>query len=122
MATENALRCITMEAGGNMSADQYKFVSLASDGQIDLTGDGLQADGVLQDAPTAAGRAAQVAIAGQTKIRLGATLAPGADVASSATGLAVAATSAEVILGTIVEGGDSGEIGSMIFHPRNAVA
>lgn len=121
MATENALKCITLEAGGNMSSDQYKFVSLATDGQIDLTGDGALADGVLQDKPAAAGRAAQVAIGGQTKILLGATLAPGADVASSSTGVAVAATSSEIVLGTIVEGGDSGEIGSMIFHPRNKV-
>jgi hypothetical protein len=119
MATENALKCITLEAGGNHSSNQYKFVSLADDGQFDLTGDGLQADGVLQDKPAAAGRAGQVAIAGQTKILLGATVARGADIASTAVGLAITAVQNDVILGTCVEGGDSGEIGSMIFHPRN---
>lgn len=122
MAYENSLQCVSFEAGQDLSAKQYYFVSLASDGQIDPTGDGASAVGVLQNAPASAGDAASVAIGGITKVVAGGTIAAGGAVASSATGTAVAATTAgDVILGTAVTGGASGETISIVFQPRGAV-
>lgn len=122
MATEQALKSVSLEAGGDHSSSQYKFVSQAPNGQFDLTGKGGRAVGVLQDAPAAAGRAGQVANGGKTKVRLGGTVATGADIASDANGLAVTAETGDIVLGSCAEGGANGEIGSMFFNPSNIVA
>jgi hypothetical protein len=53
----------TFEAGENLSAAQFKFVTLESDGQVDLADSaGENCIGVLLNAPDAAGKAATVAI------------------------------------------------------------
>jgi hypothetical protein len=61
MAYENLTKTTTLIAGQDLSAKQYRFMSLAPDGQIDPTGLGLEAEGILQNDPSAAGRAASVA-------------------------------------------------------------
>ena len=122
MAVTNNQTCVTLEAGADLSAKQYYFVSLASDGQVDATGDGLMATGVLQNDPAAAGRAAEVAIAGLTKGTAGGTVAGGAAVASDANGAGVTAATGDIILGTAVAGGAAGDVISIIFHPRGAAA
>ncbi len=82
MAYEDLGKCVTLEAGSDLSASQYCFVSLASDGQFDATGDGAEADGVLQDDPSAAGRQGLVMVGtGITKIKAGAGIAVGASAA-----------------------------------------
>jgi hypothetical protein len=118
MAVNNSQTCVTLEAGANLSTKQYLFVSIASDGQVDPTGDGLSAVGVLQNDPAAAGRAAEVCIGGLTKVKTGGQVAAGAAVASDANGAAVTAGTGDVILGTAVDGGASGSIISIIFQPR----
>jgi hypothetical protein len=118
MAVNNSQECITLIAGADLSTKQYRFVSLASDGQIDPTGDGLLAAGVLQDNPAAAGRSAAVCISGRTKVEAGGTIAAGGSVSSGADGVAVATASGDVPLGTAVDGGASGAIISIIFQPR----
>ena len=118
MAVNNSQDCVTLIAGADLSAKQYRFVSLASDGQIDPTGDGLLAAGVLQNDPSAAGRAAEVAIKGIVKVEAGGTIAAGGSVSSGADGIAVATASGDVPLGTAVDGGASGAIISIIFQPR----
>jgi len=118
MAVNNNQTCVPFEAGADLSTKQYRFVSIASDGQVDPTGDGLLAVGVLQNDPAAAGRAAEVAISGIVKVEAGGTIAAGAAVASSATGTAVTAATADVILGTAVDGGASGSVITIVFQPR----
>jgi hypothetical protein len=122
MATQDNMLTVTLEAGADLSAKQYYFVSVASDGQIDPTGDGLDADGVLQDAPAAAGRAALVAIAGKVKVVCGGTVTRGGPVASDASGTAVNATSGDIILGVALETGASGRVIEILFQPRGAAA
>jgi hypothetical protein len=90
--------CETFEAGVDLSAKQYLFVTQASDGQIDPTGDGAFANGVLQNNPDAAGKAAQVAILGVTRVKAGAAFEEGVLLGSDASGKAVTATSGEYIL------------------------
>lgn len=118
MATTQEQFCVTLEAGQDLSAKQFFFVSVASDGQIDPTGDGAFAVGVLQNDPDAAGKAAEVAIMGQTKVVAGGTVAGGAEVASDAAGEAVTAATGDVILGTAIDGGADGEIIRIVFNPR----
>ena len=49
MAYSDNLQTISGEAGADLSAKQYFFVTIASDGQVDPTGNGLSADAVLQN-------------------------------------------------------------------------
>jgi len=103
MSFEIPGQVITLEAGQDLSAKQYYFVSLASDGQVDPTGAGLGVDGVLQDDPAVAGYGALVMINGVSKVVAGAVITRGADVASDASGKAVASTSGDYIVGTALE-------------------
>lgn len=120
MAWKDNMQTISLEAGVDLSAKQFFFVSVSADGQIDPTGDGAHADGVLQNDPDAAGKAAEVAIGGVVKVNCGGTVTRGGAVASDGSGQAVDATSGDVILGTALETGASGETVSMIFQPRGA--
>lgn len=122
MAFTDSQMCVTLEAGADLSAKQFYFVSVAADGQVDPTGDGLMADGVLQNDPAAAGRAATVAIGGITKVMCGGTVTRGGDVASDASGTAVDAATGDIILGTALETGAAGSVISIIFQPRGAAA
>lgn len=120
MATTNNQTCISLEAGQDLSAKQFFFVTVASDGQVDPTGDGAMATGVLQNDPAAAGRAAEIAIAGVTKVSAGGTVAAGAAVASDAAGEAVTAATGDIILGTALTGGADGAVIEILFNPRGA--
>jgi hypothetical protein len=122
MATQDNMLCVTLEAGADLSTKQFYFVSVAADGQIDPTGDGLDADGVLQDAPAAAGRAALVAIAGKVKVVCGGVVTRGGPVASDASGTAVNPATGDIILGTALETGAAGRIIEILFQPRGASA
>lgn len=122
MATEIALRTISKEAAADLSATPYRFVTINASGQVAIAGAGAKADGVLQNDPAAQGRAAAVAIGGQTKIVLGGTVAAGAQVASDATGRAVTAATGNHILGTCTEGGTVGVMGSILFEPNGVAA
>ncbi len=100
MAKESSLTCISMEAGQDLSTKQYLFIALASDGQIDPVGTaGANADGVLQDNPAAAGRAACVGIAGVSKVVASAAISVGAQVSSTNAGKARTAVSTDRVLG-----------------------
>ena len=80
MALESNLTCISAEAGSDLSAAQYTFVAMASDGAVDQTSSATAAIvGVLQNDP-AAGKAATVAVAGVTKLVASAAIASGAEV------------------------------------------
>jgi hypothetical protein len=68
---EESLRCVTLEAGQDLSAPQFCFVSIAGDGQVDPTGAGALTDGVLQNDPNATGTAATVAIGGISRVVCG---------------------------------------------------
>lgn len=110
---------VSMEAGQDLSANQFHFVTVASDEQVDPTGDGLFANGVLQNDPNTAGHAAVVAIGGVTQVKAGGSVTAGDAVASDASGKAVTAASGDVILGTALEtAGADGDIIAIHFHPR----
>lgn len=111
MANDQLTRAISLEAGQDLSAKQYFFVTVASDGQIDPTGNGASADGVLYNNPNAAGQAASVVTFGVAKVVAGAAISRGALVASDANGKAKTAVSTNRVLGRALEGANAdGEI------------
>lgn len=118
MATNQSQVCVTLEAGADFSSKQFFFVSVSADGQIDPTGDGAYAVGVIQNDPDTAGKAATVCIAGITKVICGGNVTRGGPVASDAAGEAVNAASGDVILGEALETGVDGQVISILFHPR----
>lgn len=123
MAVEESVVSITIEAGGDLSAGQYKFVTLASDGQVDLTASaGGAALGVLQNAPAAAGEPAQVAIAGRVKVTAGGTFTAGDKIQSDASGDAIGGvTTADHALGYALESAVAGDVVAIVLLSHHIV-
>lgn len=100
MATKESVMSISREAAGDLSAEQYTFVVVDSNGQVgQQTTAGGDADGVLMNKPNAQGVAAEVAISGVTKVVAGAVVAAGAKVQSDTTGRAITAATGDHVLG-----------------------
>jgi hypothetical protein len=124
MATQQALTCITLPAGGDLSADQWKFVTVNSSGQavLQTTVNG-RVVGVLQNDPAAAGREAEVAIAGVVKALVGGTaVAAGDEVEVTAAGLALTAAGAgSNIIGICLVGAAAGGLAEILLQPRGVI-
>lgn len=119
MAFEGNLSIIPGEvASGDLSADQFKFMVIGASGAaLNSSANGV-VDGVLQNKPDAAGKAAAVACGGVTKVVSAATIAKGDLVASDASGEAVvAAGSGTFHAGRCVEGGAAGDLISVNLAP-----
>lgn len=113
MARIEAHQSVTLEAGSDLSAGQFRFVLVASDGQVDLVASaGGDADGVLLNKPDAAGRAAEVAVSGIVKVVSGAAVTRGDKVQSDAAGRALTAASGDHVLGKALT--SSGAAGQLI--------
>lgn len=123
MATENALKSIPYTAAADLSALQYTFVKMSGDYAVTtgVAAGGVDTVGILQNNPVATAAAA-VAVSGQSKIVLGATLTAGTRVTSDANGKAVAATTGNTVLGKLVEGGDADQIAAMILETEGVAA
>lgn len=112
---------INLEAGQDLSSKQYYFVSLAADGQVDPTGDGASAEGVLQDAPSAAGYPASIAISGISKVIAGTSITRGDLVASGSAGKAKTAASGNRVLGIALEAAtNDGDVISVLLKVQGA--
>ena len=100
----------TFIAGEDFSAAQFKFVTLESDGQVDLADSaGENAIGVCL-VGGAAGAAVTVAISGKVMVEAGGTIAAGAAVQTDANGDALTAATGDVVLGYALEAGVDGQI------------
>ena len=97
-------------AGENLASAQFKFVTLESDGQVDLADSaGENAIGVCL-VGGAAGAAVTVAISGKVMVEAGGTIAAGAAIQTDADGNALTAASGDVVLGYALEAGVDGQI------------
>jgi len=100
----------TFIAGEDLSSAQFKFVTLESDGQVDLAdAAGENCIGVLINDPAAA-EAATVVMSGKVMVTAGGTIAAGASVATDASGDAVTAAATNIIMGYATEAGVDGQI------------
>ncbi len=112
MAVMEIVRSLTMEAAGDLSASQFRFVvATSADNTVAVVASaGANALGVLLNKPDAAGRDAEVAVAGRVKVVAGGTVAAGAAVQSDGSGDAITASTADFVLGTCLVGGAIGEL------------
>ena len=100
----------TVIAGEDLSAAQFKFVTLESDGQVDLADSaGENCIGVCLVGGTA-GAAVTVAISGKVMVEAGDTVAAGAAVQTDANGDAITAASGDYVMGYALEAGVDGQI------------
>ncbi len=100
----------TFIAGEDLSSAQFKFVTLESDGQVDLADSaGENAIGVCL-AGAAAGNAVTVCVSGSVMVTSGGTIAAGAAVQTDAAGDALTAATGDVILGYAREAAVDGQI------------
>lgn len=103
----------TFVAGEDLSSAQFKFVTLESDGQIDLAdAAGERALGVLLNKPTS-GKAATVAMTGKVMVEAGAAVTAGAEIQTDANGDAIAAAAGDVVMGYALEDAVDGQIFAM---------
>ena len=110
-------------AGEDLSAKQFKFVTLESDGQVDVANAaGENCIGILLNAPTA-GAAATVAISGKVMAEAGGTIAAGAAVQADADGNALTAAAGDVVMGYALEAAVDGQIMAIeLIQGGNVVA
>lgn len=122
MAYEDLGKCVSIPANADLSSYQYCFVSINSSGYVAVTGDGLEADGILQDDPAAQGRPAQVMVgAGISKIKVAGVVTKGDNVASDSAGRATTAVSGDRIMGVALETSTTAnQIIAMLFKPGAA--
>jgi len=113
----------TFIAGEDLSSAQFKFVTLESDGQVDLAdAAGENAMGVCLVGGTA-GNAVTVCVSGSVMITAGGTVAAGASLQTDASGDAITAASGDVVLGYAREAGVDGQIIEMeMIQGGNLVA
>ena len=105
MATMQSRDTRTFVAGEDLSAAQFKFVSLEADGQVDLADSaGENCVGVLL-VEGAAARAVTVVMTGSVMVEAGGAVTAGGAVATDATGRAVDATTGDIIMGYAREAG-----------------
>lgn len=112
MAYDTNCQAVSMIAGADLSAKQYFFVTRASDGQIDPTGAAAAADGVLQNDPDAAGKAAVVASVPGTisKVVVGAAVADNALMETDSSGRGVTLAAGKAVAKALAAGGAAGDI------------
>jgi hypothetical protein len=113
MAVRENTEALTFLAGEDFSEKQFTFVSMdaGEENTVVSTTAGAKAVGVMQNKPNFVTMFdGEVDISGRTKIKAGGTIAAGADVASGAGGVAVAAAAGDYINGTALTGAASGEL------------
>jgi hypothetical protein len=121
----------------DMTNNQFKFVSLGSDGYLDVCGAGALAFGVCQDSPVGTvgtPLASQVRFLGGTKVQCGGSFNAGDLISSDSSGKAVKYTGATVftgtpytvsgtqVLGIAEQAGASGSDTAMLFRPSGLSA
>lgn len=98
MATFLKGQSISLVAAADLTAKQFCAVKVDTNGQAAVAGAGEAGVGILQNNP-ASGSSASVMISGSSKAKAGGTIAAGANVAANASGLLVAATTGNYIVG-----------------------
>jgi len=109
---------LTVEASGDLSGDQYKFMRIDGNGRAVRASTGQSVIGVLQNKPSGLGQAATIWGPGSiSKVIAGAPLAPNRNVAPDANGSAqVSVNSFHFLAGTTISDGVSGGPVSVLIH------
>jgi hypothetical protein len=108
-------------ASGDLSASQFCFVVLDSNGRVAVATSGSMPIGVLQDAPAALDRVCRVAKPSCTTFTLcGGTVTKGGPVSVGTGGKAVDAVSGSYVVGWARETGASGSVIAIDLEQRAA--
>ena len=100
----------TFVAGEDLSAAQFKFVTLEADGQVYLAdAAGENAIGVCISGATA-GKAVTVCVSGSVMVEAGGAITAGDQIQTGADGTALLAATGDVVLGYAREDGVDGQI------------
>ena len=103
----------------SLASYQYSFVKIDSSGLLALPSAGGYAVGVLQEKPTAGSPGSVCSPGNVTKVMCGAGgFNAGGDVATDASGYAVAATSGHYVLGIALEAGVNGFLATILYQPK----
>lgn len=108
-----------LPASADLSAKQYRFITIDSSGNAAVSSRGALSAGILQDNPAAATRAARVRPSGISKVVIGGSVTAGQAIVSDANGAGVNASSADnAYMGFALTSGSSGDIIAMLIQPR----
>lgn len=117
MAIDGILLKWSGVASSDFSSSQYCAAVLDATGQWALAGAGVNADGIMQDAPVI-GRVGGVAVYGVSKAVAGAAVAAGAEVMANASGQLIAATAGNFGIGKAVTAASGvGILFSVLLRP-----
>lgn len=121
MAGEVSSNVTSFPASADLSAKQFFGMTIDSSGEL-IVADLQQTQpdgfvGVLQNKPTAQGRAGNVQYAGRTKIEAGGTFAVGDRLTIASDGQFVKFATADLNVGVAVAAGTAGEISEMMITP-----
>lgn len=104
----------TYEVGSSLSGKRGYCVALASDGQIDVAGQGVICVGICIDESATVGAKVRVQTGGYAKAVFSGSINPGTVVCSSASGKIEAAASGDYPIGTVeIDGGADGSMGTI---------
>ncbi len=106
-----------LKASADLSSYQHYGVKISADFTV-APATSAAVDGILQNKPAAAGRACQVRVSGVSKVELGGTVTAGDKATTDGNAKLIATTSdKDRIVGTFLEGGDSGDTVTMLVEP-----
>lgn len=122
MAYSESTTVISLPASTDLSTNQYRFVIVDTNGEAALSVADQNAVGILQNKPAAQGRAAEILIAGVSKLECGAGTAcrAGYNIGVDATGRGIEKTAGDQpTLGIVTETAtNAGEYCSVVFSPN----
>ncbi len=118
MSYEMCVEAISLPAAADLSAAQFKIITVNSSGQAALANATALTVGVLQNKPTAAGQPATVAYAGVSKVLAGGNITAGARVTADANGAGITATTAgDAVLGVALASAVAGDVVAVLINP-----
>lgn len=110
----------TVTAAADLSAKQYYIVKVTANNAVNLTSSaGEAAFGILQNAPTSGAAAAVMNVGVSLVIAGSGGLAAGNLVQAAADGTAIAASTGDYVLGTVIVGASAGEYATIFVNAAN---
>jgi hypothetical protein len=124
MAVDFGGQDITVTAGADLTGKRYHAVKMQTNGTVVLAGvDGEQCVGVVQNAPTGAGKTGRLRINGVSKVVAGAAVEEGAELSANTSGRFVTASAGQYVHAVALEPADAdGDIvrAMVVNYQKNA--
>lgn len=92
---------VTFKASGDLSSNQFYFMSLDADGKVEACGENGVSIGILQNKPDAEDKAARVRIGGTSKLKMNEAVDEGEAITSTSTGLGEVVDATDEYFGAI---------------------